>query len=412
MNFNSLNLRIIAYLVFAFVCIALPWIFFCFFLQNFSFVMWDEKSEYIENIGYFGSFLGGTLGVLLTAGSLFFLAITLNFERKKANQENFDNKFFLMLERLENIKDKINEDIKNKILNEINEVEELSVEKTLEESKKVIHKYNSEIGHYYRMLFQILKMIDQNKDKISDFRNVSVTYYTNILRSTLDFKLTQILAINTYCSDSFDGEYEDYLEYVRKYNFFEHMPFCISKNYISEALLSVLISSERGFGNSSFLKKINPYVLSSIKKSMNIGYEYDLMYLFLKRLAGTWIYEDKLKFSIDLRTRKILIGFQGEEITIDLLNSKPESEKICKCMMFNEHLYTISSYFNESLDLIIEYKDKMKDFECSNSDLNDMKEIKFTWSSCGLNNLKCKFECEYMHHDYEINFNELMTKIN
>lgn len=227
--------------------------------------MWDEKSEYIENIGYFGSFLGGTLGVLLTAGSLFFLAITLNFERKKANQENFDNKFFLMLERLENIKDKINEDVKNKILNEIDEIDEFSVKETLEKSKMVVHKYNSEVGHYYRMLFQVLKMIDQNEDKIYNFDNVNISYYTNILRATLDYKLTQILAINIYYSENFDFEYENYSCYVRKYNLLEHMPFFVTKNRISESLLAVYLNSDKGFGDSSFVKKLINVLLITLR---------------------------------------------------------------------------------------------------------------------------------------------------
>jgi hypothetical protein len=53
-----------------------------------------NQDSYIVNIGYIGSYLSGTLGILLTAGSLIFLAKTLSFERKKSDQENFDNRFF------------------------------------------------------------------------------------------------------------------------------------------------------------------------------------------------------------------------------------------------------------------------------------------------------------------------------
>ncbi len=141
-----------------------------------------DKDQTIVNYGYLGSFLSGTLGIILTAGSLVFLAKTLNFERKKSDQDNFDNKFFLMLETLENIKYKINEEVKNKILKDINQVSEFTIEKTLEESKKNIHANNSEIGHYFRMLYQVLKMVDQNKEKISDFNNVKITYFTCDIR--------------------------------------------------------------------------------------------------------------------------------------------------------------------------------------------------------------------------------------
>ncbi|MFV5311431.1 hypothetical protein VXN68_04320 [Acinetobacter schindleri] len=41
-----------------------------------------KEDQSIVNYGYLGSFLSGTLGVIITTGSLIFLAQTLNFERK------------------------------------------------------------------------------------------------------------------------------------------------------------------------------------------------------------------------------------------------------------------------------------------------------------------------------------------
>ncbi|MFW2148105.1 hypothetical protein ACK2M2_08205 [Acinetobacter sp. TY1] len=32
------------------------------------------------------------------------------------------------------------------------------------------------------MLYQVLKMVDQNKEKISDFNNVKITYFTCDIR--------------------------------------------------------------------------------------------------------------------------------------------------------------------------------------------------------------------------------------
>lgn len=370
-----------------------------------------KEDQSIVNYGYLGSFLSGTLGVIITTGSLIFLAQTLNFERKKSDQENFDNKFFLMLERLENIKDKIDETIKNKILDEINKVSEISVKETLEKSKKIIHKYNSEVGHYYRMLYQILKMIDQNEGKVSNFKGGGVAYYTNILRATLDFKLTQILAINTYFSKNFDPEYEKYAYYIRKYNFLEHMPFSILENRVSDSLLSVYLNCSSGFGNSSFLKKLNPYVLNSISRSLKIGYNYDLTYSYLKSLSGNWIYDKKIKCSIDLRSRKILISFEREKVSIDLLNLEPGSEKFCKCLLYNDHPYSIHSYFDENLNLVIEYEDCEHDFKCSNTDLNDMKEIKFILISSSSNELKIAVNLEYFYHDEKIYLEETMCRL-
>jgi hypothetical protein len=277
-----------------------------------------------------------------------------------------------MLERLEVIKDKVDENIKKKILNEIDSVSEFSVEKTLEESKKIIHKYNSEIGHYYRMLYQILKMINQNKDNIANFQNLSITYYTNILRSTLDFKLTQILALNTYYSKTFDSEYEDYAKYVRKYNFFEHMPFCVRTNHLSESLLAVYLNCDEGFGESSYVKKLNKYIVKSIKSSINCGYPYDLKYAFLKRLVGEWEIK-KIFLKISILERSFLCKLNGRKWEGELINIYPDSDRLIKCNIFNYGGYDIYSYFDDELKLNIIF-DESAYMEYGT--LGDFREVK------------------------------------
>lgn len=356
MTLNKNIFRLIGYLSFAVFCLGVPWFLFCIFIQNFSFEVLNTEIKYIENIGYLGSFVGGTLGALLTAGSLIFLAKTLDFERKKSDQENFNNRFFLMLERLESIKDKIDEDIKNKILNEIDNVIEFSVEKTLEESKKIIHKYNSEVGHYYRMLYQIVKMVDQNKDKIANFENISITYYTNMLRSTLDFKMTQILAVNTYCSKTFDSEYQDYAKYVRKYNFFEHMPFRInSSKSISESLLAVYVNCDEGFGNSSFIMRMNKYMHNRLKDSKKENFRYDLKELFIEQIVGNWknVSDNLDDFSLEISKSSFKFkspngSVDGSIISFDYSYDEEVKYRICDGLGCD-----ISSYLDEELNLIV-----------------------------------------------------------
>ena len=333
----------------------------------------SENDQTIVNYGYLGSFISGTLGIIFTAGSLIFLAKTLNFERKKSDQDNFDNKFFLMLETLEKIKDKIDDDLKNKILGEIERINEFSIIKTLEESKKIIHMYNTDIGHYFRMLYQIVKMVDQNEDKILNFRNVKTTYYTNILRSTLDFKLTQILAINVYYSDDFDSEYKEYSIYTKKYNFFEHMPFCISKNHISESLLAVYLNCDQGFGDSSFVKKMNKYVINSIKTSILCKYNYDLKYSFLKRLVGEWQI-NKFFLKISIKERLVKCNIEGRNWDGELINTYPDTANLIKCEIYSHGQgYDISSYFDEELNFNLIFDESAYE---QFSNLNDIRKIK------------------------------------
>lgn len=363
------------------------------------------QDSYIVNIGYIGSYLSGTLGIVLTAGSLIFLARTLSFERKKSDQENLDNKFFLMLERLENIKDKINEDVKNKILNEIDRVDEFSVKKTLEKSKVVIHKYNSEVGHYYRMLFQILKMIDQNENKIYNFDNVNILYYTNILRATLDYKLTQILAINIYYSEDFDFEYENYSYYVQKYNLLEHMPFSVSENRISQSLLAVYLNSNKGFGNSSFVKKINKCVVNYLKASMLCKYDYDLRYSFLKRFVGVWeVGEIILKISI--QEKLIQCEINGKKWVGMLINIYPETDRLIKCSLYNDDDYNVFSHFDEDLNFNLIF-DESAYIEPGTS--KDSRRIKLKFVVDGIEGLMVEYVNEsIVYSDYD--FFEPLTK--
>lgn len=105
---NIKNLRLLAYLTFIIVCIAIPWMLFCIFLQYFSFEVWDEKSEYIENIGYLGSFLSGATAlviVCLTALAVYFSNRTYKQEIERVQQQRFEDHFFHLLEiHRENVK--------------------------------------------------------------------------------------------------------------------------------------------------------------------------------------------------------------------------------------------------------------------------------------------------------------------
>lgn len=100
--------RLITYLPFIFVCFAVPWLFFCMFLQYFTFEVWDEKSEYIENIGYLGSFFSGFTALIivgLTALAVYFSYNGYKQEAKRVKQQRFEDHFFHLLEiHRENLK--------------------------------------------------------------------------------------------------------------------------------------------------------------------------------------------------------------------------------------------------------------------------------------------------------------------
>ena len=102
------NLRLIAYLPFILLGIGIPWFLFCIFLQYFSFEVWDEKSEYIENIGYLGSFVSGATAlviVCLTGLAVYFSNKAHKQEIERVQQQRFEDHFFHLLEiHRENVK--------------------------------------------------------------------------------------------------------------------------------------------------------------------------------------------------------------------------------------------------------------------------------------------------------------------
>lgn len=102
------NLRLTVYLPFILLCIGIPWFLFCIFLQYFSFEVWDEKSEYIENIGYLGGFISGATAlviVALTALAVYFSNKAYKQEIERVQQQRFEDHFFHLLEiHRENVK--------------------------------------------------------------------------------------------------------------------------------------------------------------------------------------------------------------------------------------------------------------------------------------------------------------------
>ena len=147
----------------------------------------DEKNQVIVNYGYLGSFLSGTLGIFLTAGSLVFLAKTLSFERKRSHQDNFEVNFFSLVNNFLNIKMGINRQDVEQVIQKIKSSD-------LENAKKIVRNYNYIYGDLFRNLYLILKFVDNHdSDEFLDKK-----FYTNLLRSYLPNELIQILAIHCY----------------------------------------------------------------------------------------------------------------------------------------------------------------------------------------------------------------------
>jgi len=134
-------------------------------------------------------------------------------------------------------------------------------------AKKNLESYNSHCGHYFRVLYQLLKFIAINvpggtigpaftadkiqNEKLSDDEKM----YSNIVRSFLGYEITQLLSINCYCTDESDT-YWKYRLLIERYSFLEHMPLTVNNRGTHEILVEVNKSYKRSaFDNSNFAKK-------------------------------------------------------------------------------------------------------------------------------------------------------------
>jgi len=278
--------------------------------------------------GTFGDYLGGTLNPILSFLSLIALLTTIVLQSKELEltrnelqltrdelersasaqvetkevldkqsatlaRQQFESTFFSLLDQHNKALDQITD---NNILGQINSADEESVlhdakyppnapiaaikfiylyvlgdhryrSKSLVSAKRILESYNSHCGHYFRVLYQLLKFIAINvpggtigpdftakkiqNEKLSDDEKM----YTNIVRSFLGYEITQLLSINCYCTDENDT-YWKYRLLIERYAFLEHMPLEVN-GFGTHKVLEEVAERYKGsaFGNSNFTKK-------------------------------------------------------------------------------------------------------------------------------------------------------------
>lgn len=248
--------------------------------------------------GTFGDFVGGTLNPILSFLGLIALLLTIvlqskelestrkELERSASAQENtervlkeqtttqikqqFEGTFFSLLEQHNKLLEKLS--MPNARWTGL--CSDLEVTRTgvfsetipdLVSAKKKLESNNELFGHYFRVLYQLLKFIatncpggdigpEFNANKIQNkLLSDEEKMYSNIVRSFLGYDITQLLAINCFCVDENDS-YWKYKLLIERYEFLEHMPFEINGKI--HALLSDAKNSykNKAFGRSDFMQ--------------------------------------------------------------------------------------------------------------------------------------------------------------
>ena len=88
----------------------------------------------------------------------------------------------------------------------------------LKQCKEKLQDQKNQCGHYFRILYQLLKFIENNAPTENE------KMYSNIVRALLTDDVMQLLAVNCYCKNEQDT-YWQYKLLVERYTLFEHASF-------------------------------------------------------------------------------------------------------------------------------------------------------------------------------------------
>lgn len=257
-----------------------------------------------SGFGEWGDFFGGVLNPILTFLTFMGLLITIilqqselkqsreEFKGQKESLENqeFDNKFFQMLNLLNNINDRLAinvkekdlkgkdvfEYLKKKLYNTIsipynehlhhnslfNKHETDKQQNVMHEDKFLYFKnefdnfnneYDTTFKYYFINLYQILKYINTYSNDENQAKE-----YTNMIRAQLTKNALILLAYNAIGVQNFTTN--QYQLLVEKYAFFEHLrydDFCENTNIIEIVKTILTKYDDKAFGNNiNLIEKI------------------------------------------------------------------------------------------------------------------------------------------------------------
>ncbi|WP_284451692.1 putative phage abortive infection protein [Methylophaga thalassica] len=266
---------------------------FVFYFMNFSGPLSSEHDRW----GTFGDFVGGTLNPILSFFALIAILLTIILQSKELeatreelkrsataqekseaslkkqseilSRQQFEQTFFSLLEQHNSALEKISTPSGRWTNNRSDlDMARQSIFKvsTLTEAKDKLEQKNRFCGHYFRVLYQLLKFIATNipgseigakfdkNDIVKAAMAENEKMYSNMVRSFLNYDVSQVLAINCYCSGE-RSTYWRYRQLLERYEFLEHMPFEVD-NEKNNLLINTQEYYIKAFGNSGFVESL------------------------------------------------------------------------------------------------------------------------------------------------------------
>lgn len=243
---------------------------------------WDEGDP--STWGTFGDFIGGILNPVVALCALYWLTRSIEIQQQElsetknelaetrklidaqvttAAKQRFEDTFFALLDQHNAALKKLNE-TSDQIHNRA-----FSDKVHVRDSRASLHSNNQIVGHYFRILYQVLKLIALRcpdtsfrgefgeSNLLEQLPSRDEKFYSNIVRSFLDMRTTQLLAVNCYCVDGKEDPYWNYKCLVERYAFLEHMPLDAPNMNIRDLMGQIVFHyDENAFDRNDFLLNV------------------------------------------------------------------------------------------------------------------------------------------------------------
>lgn len=296
------------------------------YLLEFKFAMPPADDKTMGTWGTFGDYFGGTLNPTLAFCSFMALLYTVRLQSKELRNstdqlaqsanaqkemektqrlQQFEGLFTYMANEISKIYENIRED---KTINELSKTiitNHWDKEKIIYEIRK---HYN--LTRFFIFLYQVLKYI-----KSSNLIEEEQKKYSNLIRSSIETPVLQLLLINSI-------EYDEYRSLLTEYNFFEHMSFLTPNgNYAYNIIYATNFHDENAFDKSVYyatLKKSNLLLCISSKKELS---NYKLFFHELIQNKVGYIYEkitETGEFDSTPLAEKITVAFENESLSLNI----------------------------------------------------------------------------------------------
>lgn len=260
-------------------------------LPTVYYLWWNVYAKLPKNVtdpgawGTFGDFVGGLLNPLVAFLALFWLTRSIQIQRTELREtrlaldeqsatlekQRSEDTFFALLDQHNKVLGTLS-DRKPSGIESVSEIERIHQatfqdNHSLADSRIEFMTFDVIAGHYFRILYQLFKLIATNTPGSTLGReftpeallvtvpSIEEKRYANIVRAFLGTHLTQLLGVNCYCAST-ASTYWAYKCLVERYSLLEHMPFKVDGTVRMPLRETYSAYKRQAFGNSEFIAQL------------------------------------------------------------------------------------------------------------------------------------------------------------